>query len=287
MLKCCMMAVSSLMFMVNMCSPGSVEGEYAESALMVDAAIEDKAVLQTVDQEGPEIKTVSHKQMLIKRAEIRMEVESLHESYGLLKKYLSATHAYYSGENQQFYGGSVEREFEIRVPVSEFDSLMYLISSMGVKIDYRNISSKDVTEEYLDLQARIKTQKALEARYQQLLNRAKTIEDILKLEKYLTEVREKIERMQGRTVYLRDKASYSSVKLSMYEAGEAITVKQTSTFWTEVKRSFINGWKGLTSVLIAIINMWPLLLFAGLGYWAYRRWKSRLFPASKDNQTKA
>ena len=281
-----MMAISSLMFMVNMCSPGSMEGEYAESALMADSPAEDQAVLKVADQEGPEIKTVSHKQMLIKQAEIRMEVESLHESYGLLKKYLSATHAYYSAENQRYFGSSMEKEYEIRVPVAEFDSLMYLISSMGAKIDYRNISSQDVTEEYLDLQARIKTQKALEARYQQLLNRAKTIEDILKLEKYLTEVRETIERMQGRTVYLRDKASYSSVKLSMYEAGEAVSVKQSSTFWTEVKRSFINGWKGLTSVLIGIINIWPLVLLIGLGYWLFRRWQKGSIPTSKENPPK-
>lgn len=282
-----MMAISSLMFMVNMCSPGSVEGEYAESALMVDAVVEDQAVQKVANEEGPEIKTISHKQMLIKRAEIRMEVENLHESYGMLKKYLSATHAYYATENQRFYGSSMEREYEIRVPVAEFDSLMYLISSMGAKIDYRNISSQDVTEEYLDLQARIKTQKALEARYQQLLNRAKTIEDILKLEKYLTEVRETIERMQGRTVYLRDKASYSSVRLSMYEAGKAISVNQSSTFWTEVKRSFINGWKGLTSVLIGIINIWPFVLLLGLGYWLFRRWKNVSIPTSKKDQTNA
>lgn len=277
MLKCCLMAISGLLFIVNSCSPGASGISSAEVA----EPVEQQQVIPVAREDGPAIKTVSHQQMLIKRAEIRLEVTDLQESYTSLKKYLGNTHAYYSAENQRSYGKKVEHEFEIRVPAAEFDSLVYLISSLGGKLEYRNISSKDVTEEYLDLTARIKTQQALEARYQELLHNAITIEDILKVEEYLTTVRENIERMQGRMVYLRDKASYSSIKLNLYEASANSSTSFT-TFWAEGKRGFINGWNGLKTILLGLINIWPLFILTGLGLWLFRKSKNREGKAPTD-----
>ena len=81
------------------------------------------------------------------------------------------------------------------------------------------IDSQDVTEEYIDITARLKTKKELEARYLELLKKANKVEEIVSIEKEIGNLRSDIESIEGRLRYINNAVAYST--LDNYEIGRA------------------------------------------------------------------
>ncbi|MGB9887774.1 MAG: DUF4349 domain-containing protein [Moorellales bacterium] len=85
------------------------------------------------------------------------------------------------------------------------------------EVKTQRVYSEDVTEDYIDLEARVKTLTAQKERLTELLERARTVEDILKVEKKLERVRAERESLSGKLNYLRHRVTYARVR-----RGEAI-----------------------------------------------------------------
>ena len=132
----------------------------------------------------------------------------------------------------------------------------------------QNISGKDVTEEYMDADARLKTQRELESRLLKLLaEKTASLTSVVEVEQKLAGVRENIERTEGRMKYLKDQASYSTLAVSIYEP----SLLQTSSgggFFYELGEGVKRGLRGFTSVLsgiiVAVIALSPILAIIGL-----------------------
>lgn len=105
----------------------------------------------------------------------------------------------------------------VRVPTAEFEAFVEAVAGLGVT-HQREITSEDVTEEYVDLTARLKNKKELEKRLLELVaGRGEEIKDLLALEAELSRVREEIERMEGRMRYLADRVAMTTVQIVAYE----------------------------------------------------------------------
>ena len=95
----------------------------------------------------------------------------------------------------------------IRVPADRFDELLLIIEPLASKIESKNINTQDVTEEFIDVETRLKTKKELETRYLEILKQAKTVTDIISIESQIATVRSEIESMEGRINYLKNQVS--------------------------------------------------------------------------------
>ena len=114
--------------------------------------------------------------------------------------------------------------------------------SKGVAyFDNKEISSQDVTAEYIDIDARLKAKKVLENRYLELLKKANKVSEILEIEQQLSAIREEIEAKEGQLNYLQNRVSFSTITIEFYKsvANESgITVSYGMKIWTAIKSGF-------------------------------------------------
>ena len=110
---------------------------------------------------------------------------------------------------------------EVKVPAKGYGGALDEIADLGEVQDMRE-TSQDVTEEYVDLQARLDNSIKLEQRILGLLAESTgTIDDVLHVEKELASVREDIERLEGRKRYLDSRISLSTITVDLHEKGAA------------------------------------------------------------------
>jgi hypothetical protein len=101
-----------------------------------------------------------------------------------------------------------------RVPAELFEEALDDLSGMG-DVTYRNVQGTDVTEEFRDLQIRLKNAVAVRDRLLELLSQAKNINESLQVEHELERITEKIELMKGRLKYLSEAALYSKITVHL------------------------------------------------------------------------
>src|SRR5262245_20299604 len=95
----------------------------------------------------------------------------------------------------------------VRVPAQNFQATLDEICAVGGRILHRKTSGQDVTEEYIDLEARIRTKKALEAQFLEIMKQARKISDAMEVQTQLAEVRTEIERLEGRRRFLENQSA--------------------------------------------------------------------------------
>lgn len=104
----------------------------------------------------------------------------------------------------------------IRVPVQNYESLVASLRTMsGVTVDTEGSNSNEVTEQYTDLQSRLRNLERTEQQYLELLTSAKTIPDILTVQDRLSGVRSQIEQIQGRLKVLDDLTEFATINLTL------------------------------------------------------------------------
>ena len=207
---------------------------------------------------------------LIKNGEINFTTKDILASRQELEKACRDFNGYISSEEQQKLSNGISYHQVIRIPAAKFDAFMKVIERIGDHIEYRNITTQDVTEEFIDIEARLKTKKELEVRYHQLLNKAVKIEDMLSIEEQISTVRTEIETMQGRLQYLTNRVGYSTLTVNYRQV-----VVNDFGFGSRLATSFVTGWNGLLVFLIGIVSAWPFMIFLTLAIWLIARWVKR------------
>jgi Domain of unknown function (DUF4349) len=101
----------------------------------------------------------------------------------------------------------------IRVPAAKFDDLLKRIEKLG-DVLHRNVAAEDVTEQFMDIEVRLKNARAVRDRLQALLDKATKVEESLEIEKELTRVGTEIETLEGKLKYLRDRVTFSTITVS-------------------------------------------------------------------------
>jgi hypothetical protein len=101
----------------------------------------------------------------------------------------------------------------IRVPAARFDEAVQRIEGVGDML-HRNVAAEDVTEQFRDLEIRLKSARAVQQRLTELLAKAAKVEDSLAIERELDRVSGEIERLEGRIKFLRDRAAFSTLTVT-------------------------------------------------------------------------
>ncbi len=215
----------------------------------------EKIVAPTTEQKTNE--TVERK--LIKEGRVEFETDNVNTTRKTIFEAVNKYKGYVSSDQEFKSTGRKSNTVIIRVPADNFDNLLS-DATIGVeKFDSKEINVKDVTEEFLDIQARLKTKKELELRYIDLLKQAKNVIEILEIEKQVGQLRSDIESIEGRLKYLQDRVSFSTLTMTFYE-----TIPNETEFGQKFKNGFRNGWDNLIWFFVVLTNIWPFILI-GLG----------------------
>jgi len=180
--------------------------------------------------------------------------------------------------NSNIYGGGEEMRgwISIRVPSDKFDQAMGELRALAVRVRSESVSTKDITEEYVDLNSRLRNAEATESQYLALLERAEEVEDILRIYEALSRIRYEIEQIRGRIQYLEQVSAMSLISINLepaialgplvppgWSASESLNraVRGLTTFGQGLGTAFI--WIGIFSPI------WGTAI--GIAYWRRRR----------------
>ena len=165
--------------------------------------------------------------------------------------------SYVSGENEQMRGS-----ISIRVPDTKFEQARTEIGKLAVRVELDSTNSQDVTQQYTDLQARLKNAQATENQYLALLSQAKNVDETLRVYEALSRIRLEIEQIKGQMQYLERTTSMSliSIQLRPQGSGSALVKPGWSALETmkSAIRSLVTLGQGLVNVLIWILLFLPV-----------------------------
>lgn len=231
--------------------------------------------LTTADITSPGDKNSSSKpdeiiteRKLIKHGEVSFETKSIIETKTFLLKAISKNKGYISNERIEDYRSNPTEILTIRIPNSQFDVLLNEIGTQVGEFDSKKIDVDDVSEEFIDIESRLKNKKQLEAKYQELLAKASSMDDILKIEKEITNIREDIESTEGRLRYLNNQVELSTLIVTYYEEKPASGFH----FGEKISDALSSGGTGFLMFIIVIINLWPLWIIGGAIWFGIRKY---------------
>jgi len=152
-----------------------------------------------------------------------------------------------------------------KVPSEKLEDFMEKVRGLG-KVSSEETSVRDVTEQYIDLEARLENAKREEERLLEILKMAKTVDEVLKVEEYLKRIREEIERLEAQKKYLERRVEYATVFIEIKENA------RKKIEWPEfdIMPAVIIGLKVLyTSIYVLIVLGFLLVVIIPLSLLAY------------------
>jgi len=212
---------------------------------------------------------------IIKNASIQFQVKTVEESHQKISDLLKMNNAYFGSDNKSTNSYRIENNMTIRVPAPNFEKLLDAIMQESVYTNYKNKIAEDVTADFVDVEARLKTKKEVEQRYMVLLKQANKVSDILAVENNLRVIREEIEAAEGRLKLLKDQVGYSTITLNTYQNLDYTPEPQLG-FFSNLKEAFVNGWRGLVAFVLGLVRVWPFtILFGAAMFFIIRKIRNR------------
>ena len=142
----------------------------------------------------------------------------------------------------------------LRIPASLFEATLAAVRSTGGKVVEENVSGKDVTEEYVDLEARLRAKKALEAQFLEIMKQARKVSDALEVQSNIANVRTEIEQIEGRRKYLENQASLATITVTFRTPAPVVTATTTG-FGHSVKEAFGEGADTAVAIVLGLIRI--------------------------------
>ncbi len=189
---------------------------------------------------------------IIRTADLSLEVKKYDEAYQEIAKIVKELRGFIHHSSKEVApDGWTRGTVIIRILPIKFDLTIERIAKLG-RVERQEVSGRDVTEEYVDLKARLSNAYKVRARLRAILEeKAKKVADILEVEKELERVGENIERLEGKLRYLRDQVDLSTITIRLHEPKKVIRVELG--FLKRLKNAFTAALNVFTQVFTGII----------------------------------
>lgn len=246
------------------------------TATATDAAIDANESEEVPIAEQPELsRAASYDRKIIRDANLVLIVKDIVKSKTTVDSLVKKHKAYYSNETYNNTDYEHNCYLGIRVPAENLDALIAEIEKEVGEVYNKNINARDVTEEYIDLDTRLKNKRNYLNRYTELLKQAKTIKDILEIQTKIRELEEEIESTTGRLKYLTNQVNFSTLNLQLSKRTDIYLDPDKGNFGKRLKNSLVKGWYGLVNFILFVIRIWPFWIIAGGVLYVVRRFLAR------------
>jgi hypothetical protein len=187
---------------------------------------------------------------IVKTGYMTLEVEDIAETMDEVAEMADELSGYVVSSYKNEYERGVSGRIIIRVPSEKFEEAFERLRQLAVAVPYETTTAKDVTEEYVDLEARLGNLLATETQYLSLLEKAENVEDMLRVQKELSNVRGEIEQIEGRMKYLEQTSETSLIELDLEETQGLTEPWSASAAFQSAVRGLTTFGRGLATVLI-------------------------------------
>ena len=153
--------------------------------------------------------------LIIKDATLDLEVENTDRAIGGVTQVVGDKQGYIISQRVWYDGGHKYATLTIGVPVQEFENALRRLRGLATRVLNESASGEDVTDQYVDLQSRLRNLEATRDRIRVFLDQATTIDEALEVNRQLSEMEDQIEQVKGRLNYLRDRAAFSTITVNL------------------------------------------------------------------------
>ena len=217
--------------------------------------------------------------MVIRNAKLTLQVPDVDQAVDRARQLAQAGGGLVAGSNTRLEQDRTVADLTLQVRADALEATLQALRGLG-KVETETSSSQDVTEEYVDLDANLRNLQASESAILRLMDRAERIEDIISLQRELTNVRGQIERIQGRKTYLERRTDMATVSVSLHPPG---TESASAPGGFDPLAMARRGWnasltvlRGAVEVLIVVAAFsWWLVPFLGIGAYLFLRRRPR------------
>ncbi len=207
-------------------------------------------------------KSVLQNRMVIRRAELTLRVESLEKTERSVQKLIAGYGGYVdNASSSDLDSDHPTLTVSMRVPAQSFDQAMLQIEGLGVRTG-KSINSEDVTEQVVDMDARMRSMLVQEETYRTLLKQARQLDDVINLQQQLTNVRGQIESIAGQRKSLATQAALSTISLTLTQSAIAHQQPKDPNWlaqtWAEATTQMGGMLRGFASFFIWFAVFTPL-----------------------------
>jgi len=211
---------------------------------------------------------------IVKTGSMTLEVGNITGTMNEIAEMADGLNGYVVSSHKYDYERRVEGRITIRVPFEKFDEAFARLRQLAITVPYETTTAKDVTEEYVDLEAQLSNLLATEAQYLALMEEAENVEEMLKVQSELSKVRGQIEQIEGRMKYLEQTSEMSLIEVNLQETKGLAEPWSTSAAFQSAVRGLTTLGRGLATALIWVgVFCWawvpPLVI------WLRRRRKAK------------
>ncbi|MFB6342890.1 DUF4349 domain-containing protein [Saccharicrinis sp. FJH62] len=221
----------------------------------------------------PKLKTTAViKQKIIKDGNLGIKVTNLEKSKLRIDSLTKEFKGYYATEEFNNQEWDLSYKLEIRIPCDNFEHFISKVETGKNKVLYKEINARDVTDDFIDLEARILNKKAYLNRYKDLLKKAQNVKEILDIEDKIRVIEEEIDSTTGRLKYLGDQVEYSTLDLMIAEETEyKYEPAKRAQFTESLKQSLVKGWYGFVDLILFMFKIWPFWIVTTVLFLGWRR----------------
>jgi len=229
-----------------------------------------------IDYSDGETAPLPEERMIVRNGDISLVVEDVLEARDEITQMAARLGGWVVNSN--IYGEEEETRgwISIRIPSEKFDQALAELRGLAVRVNSESTTTEDITEQYVDLESRLRNAEATESQYLALLDQATEVDDILSIYQSLSQIRYEIEQIKGRMQYLERPSAMSLISINLepalgplvspgWSASEALNsaVRGLTTFGQGLGTAFI--WIGIFSPI------WGTVL--GISLWRRRKRK--------------
>ncbi|MCR8641927.1 DUF4349 domain-containing protein [Paenibacillus sp. N1-5-1-14] len=222
---------------------GAMADSNSATANVVEAG---KTSLATQAKEDPSRK-------IIYKANLEMPVKDYRSAQEKLRQLISASGGYILDFTENTTNNQISGSFIIKIEAGQFAPLLDQLETISPSMQ-RSVKGEDVSEEYVDLTARLKAKQTVESRLLSFMEKATKSDELLAYSTELGKVQEEIERIKGRKNYLDQNVAYSTIQLQMYQNNNPAPVNPNKeTFGGEIASAFGSSVKSVLAFFKSLV----------------------------------
>ena len=208
---------------------------------------------------------------IIQTAYITIEVKDVPGGVETLKNLAAQKGGYISSTNiQNNYNNRLSGSVIIRIPATEFENTLAEVKSIGT-VKTVSTQGRDVTEEYVDLQAQKTSYQNQLAQYNEIMKKAVKVEDVIVIQQQIDRVQTELNRLEGRLKYLNSQIDFSTITINLQEP-EPVGGQSGHNFVSTINDGIAGFFGMIDAIIIIFFTLLPLIIVGGAAYGIYR-WK--------------
>jgi len=256
---------------INASRASGYENQSVAKSSDYDAASEQAVTNITQPADKGKTKSNSSIKKIIKDANVSVEVKNIDQDFKKIATWVESNGGYEFNRQASSYASSKNVTVVFKVPPEKLNVFLSFLSTVG-NLSTTNISSNDITDDYYDTAARLQNLKNGRDQFLEIMKKAGTIDELLKVQAELNNITGEIESLEGKLKMWDKLVAESTVSLSISEQSKPVNVSQNVSWnfstpgevWQAMKNGFIMVTNSICSILlwllIAVVTLSPIIV---------------------------